>query len=679
MAAILNRDPRPLGEVAEGVPHELEKAIGRCLKKDPGRRFQLMEDLKLTLEELKEELAPGSPAMPAKAPVIGIAWKKRLVFAATLVFLAAATYVLWRVSGRPRRPAPGQFKLVQLTKDSGVTWSPALSPDGKFVAYASDRADKENLDLWLQQVAGGGTVRLTTHPASDHSPVFSPDGTRIAFRSDRDGGGIYVMPALGGDSDARLVAAGGQSPRFSPDGRMIAYFEGPQGGFLGSTMYIVSASGGLPAQLQPDFSAAAAPVWTPDGKHLIFAGVHPKEGGDVWVTALDGGAPVRTGAGAALSTQRIRIVGLDALSPRGDDLLFSGVLGDSTNLWRLPLSPRTWQVRGPAERLSFGTAELGASLAPGGRVVFVSGVRTIRLWSLPADAGRGVSAGTLEPLTKSGAQDTGCDISADGNTIAFRSDRSGSVDIWVKDLRTGKETALTSSPAFESMPKVSPDGARVAFSLFENGMRVLYVVPAAGGLPERVCGDCGPPASWSRDGRKIAYVRIAKPNSEIHLLDLATGRTSPLLQHPGLPLYGGRFSPDGKWISFKSDLDVRRTVVFVAPVREGAPVPVQEWVKVTEGHARDDLPRWSPAGNLIYFTSDRDGFRCIWAQRLEPRTMQPQGEPFAVRHLHKTELSMAALSLAEFELGIARNRLVFPMAELRGNVWLMEPRDSRAR
>jgi hypothetical protein len=102
-------------------------------------------------------------------------------------------------------------------------------------------------------------------------------------------------------------------------------------------------------------------------------------------------------------------------------------------------------------------------------------------------------------------------------------------------------------------------------------------------------------------------------------------------------------------------------------------------VKVTEGRTWDDLPRWSPGGNTVYFTSDWDGFRCIWARRLEPRTRQPQGEPFAVLHLHKMQLSMTTLRLSEFSLGVAPDRLVFPLAQVRGNIWLMEPQDSRPR
>src|SRR5262245_37345409 len=88
--------------------------------------------------------------------------------------------------------------LRQLTSDVGLSWYPALSPEGSMLVYASNRNGFGNLDLWLQPVASRDAIRLTDDPADDYEPVFSPDSSRVAFRSDRDGGGVYIIPATGG-------------------------------------------------------------------------------------------------------------------------------------------------------------------------------------------------------------------------------------------------------------------------------------------------------------------------------------------------------------------------------------------------------------------------------------------------------------------------------------------------
>jgi dipeptidyl aminopeptidase/acylaminoacyl peptidase len=118
--------------------------------------------------------------------------------------------------------APG--KVIRLTNDSGLSESPALSPDGKLVAYSSDRAKEGEMDLYVKQVAGGQPIRLTFDGIGNTNPNFSPDGSRIVFESRRDGGGIYEIRAFG--DQARLLARGGSAPVYSPDGSQVAYWVG---------------------------------------------------------------------------------------------------------------------------------------------------------------------------------------------------------------------------------------------------------------------------------------------------------------------------------------------------------------------------------------------------------------------------------------------------------------------
>src|SRR5262249_49910080 len=148
------------------------------------------------------------------------------------------------------------------------------------------------------------------HEADDREPAFSPEGSKIVFHSDRDGGGIYVMSLFGGE--AKLLVKHGRRPRFSPDGSLIVFWDGPMSrgasdsegdtsSVSGGKIYVVASTGGVPRQLRPDFPTARYPVWSPDGRYILFAGVRdplalPNQRYDWWVTPLDGGPVIRTGA-----------------------------------------------------------------------------------------------------------------------------------------------------------------------------------------------------------------------------------------------------------------------------------------------------------------------------------------------------------------------------------------------
>src|SRR5260370_35356977 len=126
----------------------------------------------------------------------------------------------------------------------------------------------------MQQVNGGTPLRLTNDPADDHEPSISPNGGVVAFRSERDGGGIYLVSAIGGAS--RRIADYGRRPRFSPDGRWIAYWVGPPGIAPVSDgeykIYLVPAAGATPRQIRSDFSSANYPLWSPESQALLFLG-----------------------------------------------------------------------------------------------------------------------------------------------------------------------------------------------------------------------------------------------------------------------------------------------------------------------------------------------------------------------------------------------------------------------
>ena len=674
LAAILHEEPVPI----EGAAPEVTKLIGRCLRKDPSRRCQNMDELKRALEELKEEAASGKLAQPAAGP---LAKERRLtpVMAAGVILAVAAGagLALWlRRSPTP----PIQAPLMRLTSDYGLTTDPALSPDGKLLAYASDRSGEGNLDIYVKQVGGGEAIRLTRDPADDRGPAFSPDGTMIAFRSEREGGGIYIVPAWGGP--ARRIAPKGWRPQFSPDGNWIAYSVGGEY-FFGTRgdcrIYVVPSGGGEPRQLRSDFAAAMDPVWAPDGNHLLFLGNRDEklsregeEGVDWWVTPLDSGPAIETGALDATRDANLSgpvqvyrwMLRAPAWEPQGHALVFSAQSGDSTNLWRIGISSKTWKVTGTPQRLTSGpTREESPSVASASasmvRLAFASVTENSDIWSLPIDLNQGKVTGAPTRLTQDTTADFHPDLSADGNRMAWVSARSGNQEIWIRDLRSGEDSALTASRTDKWEPRFSPDSSRVSFSSYENKKWTIYVIPAAGGTPEKVCEDCGEANAWSPDGKQMIGNRL---EGQSWVLDVASRRKSDLLA-TGQRTVPGDVSPDSRWFTFWASYRMN-----VAPFDGERPIRESAWIPIMDG-ARG-VYRWSPDGNLLYAFSDRDGFSCIWAQRVDAATKRPVGVPFAVFHSHDVRISLS--NQATEGLAIGNNQMLFNLGERTGNIWMAE-------
>jgi Tol biopolymer transport system component/DNA-binding winged helix-turn-helix (wHTH) protein len=629
----------------------------------------------------RETPPSSSTVVPEQAALFVPRW----ALAAALPLLLAAIALTWWVSRRPA--VTSGALLTRLTSDSGLTTDPAVSPDGKLLAYASDRSGEGNLDIWVQQLTGGEAIRLTRNPADDHEPDFSADGTRIVFRSEREGGGIYVVTALGGEE--RVIAHQGRRPRFSPDGAEVVYWTGMGGDLVApgtSKIYVVASTGGPPRQLRPEFVSARHPVWSPDGGRILFLGVRePNPGflearaGAWWVTPVHEGEPIETGVLSTLEAHRLTGSATPDRWVAGDRVLFSDRLGDSTNIWQIHLGSTTGHVAGAPERLTFGTGlETQPALAAGERLVFASHSENVDIWSLPVAADEGKVTGELERLTQSVASDYNPYLSANGRTLAFVSFKPNNGDVWVMDLESRKQTAVAATGSNEVWPIVSADGSRAAYvaAVSPDGIsNPFYVVPARGGVPQKVCEGCGRLRDWSPDGTRLLY-SYGQPR-DVTVLNLETGRKTQILRHPQYNLYQSFFSPDGQWITFLEQTGPEHRRLYIVRFRDEAAIPESGWIPVTDGQFSDDKPRFSPDGKLLYFTSDRDGFMCLWAQRLEPATKRPSGAPFPVRHFHSARLSMAGVLLQWHDISVARDRIVLNLAELTGNIWMAQPEAGR--
>jgi eukaryotic-like serine/threonine-protein kinase len=678
LSAILRDQPKPASEIVRGLPRELDRIVARCLRKDPNQRYQHAGDLKIDLQELHEELASGGSEAPEERKTRLGMWR-RWWFAAAAAFAAILFAVGWWFRSPMTFPPP--WKLTQLTYDPGLSDFAALSPDGKLVAYASDRSVEGGSDLYIRQVAGGQPIRLTSDGAGNTTPDFSPDGSKIVFRSNRKGGGIYVIPAFGGD--AQLLAPDGQNPRYSPDGSQVAYWVGDENvapAVPGSgTVWVVPASGGPPERVGPSFTAARYPIWAPDGNHLLLVGyasakAYERSSLDWWLVATNGGAKVKTGASEALAqagkeTQVTRGFPIPACwsAPAGT-IAFSWTSGDSQNLWEIGISSRTGKVNGLIKRLTTGPGNaIHASCAAGGALAFTNDETRTDVWSLPFDLDRGVPKGSLERITQGPAFRSYPSFSSNGRYVAFACNQSGQANIWIRDQMTGNESIVASSTFREAFPVVNSSGARIAYSVYENDKRVVYV-SAPGGVPEKLCEGCLRATDWSRDEGTL--LMFGSSPYQINLLNLASHRQTPLLKDPNHSVLYGRFSPDNHWVSFTVRTGPDQGHIEIAPIDGPRPVPENAWVKIAQVGA-EDWANWSPDGKTLYFTSRRDGYHCLWGQRLSASSHRPVGTPFPVQHFH------GRLSYRQSGWSAGGGRIGLVLDEDTGSIWTMSRSGAR--
>ena len=565
--------------------------------------------------------------------------------------------------------------LMRLTTGSDLNTEPTVSPDGEWVAYASDRSGEGHLDIWMQRLSGGEPLRITTDAADDREPTFSADGSRIAFRSEREGGGIFVIPAYRGAEASLLVRGEAHGPRFSPDGRWLAYSTGP--GRFGadkslcfiSQTYLIPSTGGEATQLLPDFASASWPVWSPDSHHLLLtARRNSTDDPEWWVLALDSRAPVKiNGIDVVMGGYRFPVRPWSWTE--GNRLVYSTALGgDSWDLWETSIAPGTWTLSTQPTRLTTGAnLQAHASIVRGTQVVFASLIQTVNVWSVPLDANAGRVLGAARRVTGASTLQWWPDASADGRRVVFRADKLTTAGLWMKDLQTDNEVLLVSSRSTVG-PVITADGSRVAYRDGEkNG--TIYAVPSSGGEAEPLCVDCGDSyvQDWSKDNTRLLFV-TGRP-AAVFVLDLRSGKKTLALQR-SKDLWQAQLSQDDRWISvLEAVADEEGTRVLVAPFRDGSTPAAGEWIAVTTGEHWDDKPRWSPDGNLMYFTSLRDGFHCLWAQRLRPDTKQPVGAAFAVYHAHSARLSMNNTGFLGLEMAVARDQLYINLGELSGNIW----------
>jgi len=617
-----------------------------------------------------------------------------ILSAAVATVSAIAIYSLTNVA---RSPQPLLGTLSRLTFDPGYTTDGEISPDGRLIAYASDRDGGESLDIYVQDVSRGNIGRFTDDPADDYDPAFSPDGTQIAFRSERNGGGIYQVSSLRGAAQAHLVVTGGRRPRFSPDGRYLLYWQAAGGfyskwGGLGAHLFTVEVAGGSPVEISHNCSFVnTGAVWSPDSKRILFAGVCQGRSG-IWLASPDG--QVLEPSELYSFWKKEKLQSLDwSTAPVFDQwldnpsrLLLPVAAGDDISYEAiLPVTPDGSRPTGPVQRLVFGPSRIThASASREGRIILSVEEQGSGVWMLKLDSS-GHGTGSPVPLKTGSLVNYDPSLSKDGKNVAFVARESGAWELQLVYLASGALSHLSARLPFLRDPVFNSKGDKVYYSgqLAGSPSKSDYELPIESSVPQTVLKeslgglwDESPDGRWLITHKQqqvsaplgVSYDDNNPARDTLALVDRSTRKVTPFLFDPNGNLYQAHFSHNGAWVTFLSARN--HAQIFAVPFN-GKEVPIQNWIPITDGTAWDDKPTFSSDDKLIYFTSDRDGYRCIWAQRLTG-DMHPSGSPFVVRHFHSQRRSLANLPIGRMSLDAGSGVLVFNQGEYTGTLWLYD-------
>jgi Tol biopolymer transport system component/DNA-binding SARP family transcriptional activator len=595
----------------------------------------------------------------AQAPSRRLMWAVGAVAVAGLA-LAAATLL------RPRPPQPLRIgRISRITAQPGLEIHPSLSPDGKFIAYATGPTGR--LRIYVRQLAGGRPIAVAESVAGDqHWPRWSPDGTHLSFEAGR---AIYEVPALGGP--AKMLVAPGPGPSlngegaltdegpgylaWSPDGRRIAYAAGRE-------IHVRAVAGGPVTRIatvdQPHSFA-----WSPDGSRLAFVSGNsafvyaPNAIGNiapssVWTVAATGGEPARVTDASSLNTSPEWL-------PDGRNLLFISNRDGSRDIYRVDIGPDGRPSAAP-QRVTTGLQLHGIDLSRDGKVLVYSDFSDYsNIWSLPIPQGAPVSSATAEPLTTGHQSIEGMAFSGDGRWLAFDSDRSGQQAIYRIPVSGGDPELLSADSGDDFMPSWSRDGRELAYYGFRHGRRRLFVMPVDGGPASAVAADSGNQRfpDWAPDGRRLVFHSDRTGRFELYVVDRDTaGRWSAPRQ---LTTQGGqeaRWSLDGRAIVY-----VRNAGLWLISPSGAAPRLLVDTRDPAVAPA-PLLAQWSPDGRTIYFKAlDAEGRTSLWA------IPEAGGQP---RLLVRFDDLSRPSSRPEFATD--GKRFYFTTSERESDIWQME-------
>jgi len=698
MNAVINVPHTPAREVHRDIPPRLAALIDRALMKDAASRYQSMTEL---LADLRQVVQAPVTRVRRSSRLLG-AWSAvsrfrpasapgRLAASALLVTLATvlAYFAIWYTGRRGAVPPSGQRALTRLTFDAGLQGEPTWSPDGRFIAYSSDKSG--NFDIWVQPVGGGDAVQVTKSPAHDWQPDWSPDGNQIVFRSERDGGGLFVVPVLGGRE--RRVSPFGYRPHWSPDGTKLLFLRAPStvatNANFYAKLYAASLDGGAPQEVQAelfrDFLSVSSAVWHPDGERISLIGESRRAGPGFWTVPLAGGTAVKSEPNEELEEHFWDEVWMGSdvrWAPSGRAVYFAGFSRGVRNLWKISVDPLTLRWIARPERLTTGFNDSDSALSPDGRrLAYTVRRESTRAWSFPFDPRAGKVNGAATAVTATDIDPVGLGLSPDGRQLLYVAGRTGSnkAELVAKSLVDNREISPTVNDQLILTAIWSRDGRRIAYlgrcrACTGRDDLSVFVLPAAGGKEAVVASGAEDLTwDWSADGQWLLVTSARDSPRRWGVLAMyplsaaphADARRRVITSHPEHSLFGARLSPDDRWICFQATKGGAQAVLYVVPASGG------DWTRISEDNVWSDKPRWSPDGTTIYYISNREsGFFNVWGQRFDPTRGQPAGQPFRVTSFDSPGRMLWPNPGSEIPLDT--ERLLIPITEVTGSIWVLD-------
>jgi Tol biopolymer transport system component len=508
LAAHVTAVPDPVEKYRSAVSPALAAVVMKCLEKKPADRWQTAEEVLQHLEPLATPSGGTTPTQTAPLPAV----RRRAVWVGIVGAAVVVILVGYGLLSRRGEPVPVLGPSTRLSGETRLSLDPAISPDGKWVAYT-------DTTLWygrlmVRPIKGGHAVRVLDDSAERAwFPSWSPDGQRllfVAYRPDAEER-VAVVPAFGGPMRV-LGRADGGAAAWSPDGREVLYthmdtvIRKALDGSRSDTLSRLFA--GVPGGAFAVYTCS----WGSGGHIACSAGNYAFRLSDSrWLGNL---APstiwiVPRGSRPAVALDTTNALNESPVwSGDGRHLYFVSDRTGQRDIWRYRIG-RDGRPAGPAVRLTTGANAMSVSVTPDERVIGWSAyaAEVSSIWSAPLREGGVIVRQGGTRITQGLHHIDGPNLSADGRWIDFGADVHGNYDLFRVPAGGGEIEALTETPEDESSSSTAPGGKDLAIALRRDGSRDLFVRSLTGGGTTRLTNTRAheerSPA-WSPDGMAVS-------------------------------------------------------------------------------------------------------------------------------------------------------------------------------